>query len=53
MVALMTNFGIQTKSVDPDQTAPRGVCNRDVLDGLADNAVDDIYPRLSIISRRV
>ena len=32
MLTSMTNFGIQTHSVDPDQTAP--VCYRDILNGL-------------------
>ena len=44
----MINFGIQTNSVDPDQTTHRGelmlmgLNNRDVLNGFADDTSDDI-----------
>ena len=44
-----TNFGIQTNSVDPDQTAPRmqmirahTVWYRDILNGQTDNIADAI-----------
>ena len=42
-----TNFGTQTNSVDPDQTAPIGVVRSDVglrclLQRLADETADDI-----------
>ena len=48
MLTSMTDFGMQTNSVDPDQTAPSSlssvhiVCYRDVLNGLTDETADDI-----------
>ena len=43
--ASMTNFGMQTNSVDPDQTAliwVHTVCCRYALNGFADTTADNI-----------
>ena len=55
MLTSRTNVSIQTNSVDPNQTAPRSsliwvhtVCYRDVLNGLADNTVDNTGPRSAV-----